>query len=79
MATRAEALAQERNDDAERTVTSIDRYAEKYPTRALGAFPDFGAAQAACAIALSEDRELSADERARVEWQDGDDIAGSEF
>lgn len=79
MPTRAEALAQERNEDAERAITSVDRYAAKYPKRPLGPFPDFEAAEAVCALALAEERELKRTERARVEWRDGDDIAGSEF
>jgi hypothetical protein len=79
MPTRAEALAQERNEDAEPTLTSVDRYAAKYPKRPLGPFPDFGAAEAVCGLALAEGRELKRTERARVEWQDGDDIAGSKF
>jgi hypothetical protein len=79
MPTRAEALAQERNEDAERTLSSVDRYAAKYPKHPLGPFPNFEAAEAVCALALADDRELTRAERTRVEWQDGDDIAGSEF
>ncbi len=79
MPTKAEAMAQERADDAAIQTTPIDEYNRKYPRRPVGPFPDFEAAASAAQLALIEDRELTDDERARIEYQDGDDLEGSEF
>ncbi len=79
MPTRAEALAQEIADEAVIPTTPIDEYNKKYPRWPVGPFPDFEAAANAAQLALVEDRQLTDDERARIEYQDGDDLEGSEF
>ncbi len=79
MPTKAEAMAQERADDAVIHTTAVDEYAKKYPRRPIGPFPNLTEAASAAQLALIEDRELTDDERALIEYQDGDDIVGSEF
>ena len=79
MPTKAEAMAQARAEEAETSTSPIKEYKKKYPRRPVGPFPDFEAAASAAQLALIEDRQLTDDERGRIEYQDGDDLAGSEF
>jgi hypothetical protein len=79
MPTKAEAMAQERADDAVIHTNAVLEYNKKYPRRPIGPFPNTEEAVSAAQLALIEDRELTDDERARIEYQDGDDIVGSEF
>jgi len=79
MPTKAEWLAQEITDDAAIPTSPIHQYDKIYPRRPIGPFPNLTEAASAARLALVENRELTDDERARIEYQDGDDIAGSEF
>ncbi len=79
MPTKAEWLAQELADDAVIPPSPIAEYDKKYPRRPIGPFPDLEPAESAAQLALVEDRQLTDDERARIEYQDGDDLEGSEF
>ena len=79
MPTKAEWLAQAQADEDAIPTSPIREYDKKYPRRPIGPFPDLEPAEIAAQLALIEDRELTDDERARIEYQDGDDLEGSEF
>ncbi len=59
--------------------TEVDVYNKRFPERPTGAFRSLSLAADFCALAILEDRELTADERAQFEYQDNDDIFGSRF
>ncbi len=79
MPTKAEAMAQERADDAVIHTNAVIEYNKKHPRRPIGPFPNTEEAVSVAQLALVEDRQLTDDERARIEYQDGDDLVGSEF
>lgn len=79
MPTREERLAAERARDLMPVETSVDQYQAMHPDRPLGPFRSFEEAERACAKAIADGRELTDAERERIEYRDGDDIAGSEF